>query len=312
MKGISVIIPVYNREHFIRESIQSVIDQDYQGEIEIIVSDDGSTDKTLEIVNTFGQRVKILQKEEYVDRGASRARNRAIKAATQDYIAFLDSDDYYLPGHLNRLVHLLESNNEIDYVFCRTLALKEENGRRLFRPWTHPNITKLNIKYTVISGENIVNTNSFVFRKKIFDRIGYFNEALSNSEDYDMWMRINEQFKGAFINSYGATYRVNHGNDQLTTVSNQNIHTCYREVNSAAIQRYYQQGLKDSYRIYSLKHARILLKYKNSTLLRYLKYLLLICRYPIAFIKWIPFYYDKLFRQHKQDEWQALSYFLNT
>lgn len=87
MIGISIIIPTYNREQFIREAIKSVIDQDYDGIIEIIISDDGSSDTTIKIAETFGAKVKVIRKPENCQsQGASGARNRGINASTQPYI----------------------------------------------------------------------------------------------------------------------------------------------------------------------------------------------------------------------------------
>ena len=84
MKGISIIIPVYNRETFLEEAIRSVLEQKYDGSLEIIVSDDGSTDRSLEIAHSFGSQVCVVLKDDKCkSQGVSGARNRGIAAATQ-------------------------------------------------------------------------------------------------------------------------------------------------------------------------------------------------------------------------------------
>lgn len=308
MKGISIIIPVYNREKYIAEAIQSVISQNFKGNLEIIISDDGSTDKTLEIARSFGDKVKILTSKQ-MDHGAARARNRGLHFATQPYIAFLDSDDFYLPNHLNRMTHVLEDDPEIDFAFCRTLQVKNINGEDLYKPWTKTKITKKDTMNLYLSGGNIVNTNCFIFRRHIFKDIGGFDEKFTNGEDMDMWNRISEKYKGAFVDYYGAVYRIEDRKDQLTSVPGVHRHYSSRLVNQAAIDRYYQLDLNNSYRIYKLKIRRSNLK--NKKVIHYINCVFLSCRYPVAFIQTIPSLLQRFFRNKKLDSWEELSLFLS-
>ena len=313
MKGISIIIPTYNRERFIRETIQSVIDQEYDGKIEIIISDDGSTDNTLQIARSFGDKVIILEKKkDCKDQGASATRNRGLKVATQPYIAFLDSDDLYLPRHLKKMGRFLEQNENVDYVFCRSLQVKTENGKTLFKAWTHKKLTKKEIEYPAISGSNIVNTNCFVFRKKIFDVVGVFDVNYPNSEDSDMWIRIGEHFSGIFLDHYGVAYRIDHGEDQLTGAEKRVISEYYKKVNAAAIERYYQQGLKDPYRILLLKIRRSNLNNQRRKYIHYINCLFLIFKYPTGFIQMIPSLWLRLFSRKKENDWKEFSYFIGS
>ena len=262
MKGISVIIPVYNREAFIREAIQSIFDQNYEGGLEIIVSDDGSTDRSLEIAASFGTQVKVILKPEgCASQGVSGARNRGIVAATHPYISFLDSDDFYLPGHLSRMVRVLESKMELGFVFSRILQLKEENGSRLFSPWTRVKLTKWDILYPVISGSNVVHTNAFLFKRDVFETVGFFNESYTNGEDGDMWMRVSEQYIGGFSDHYGAVYRIGHNYNQLTDKNNQDqIQRCFKGVYTDALVRCQSHSRMDRYRLFRL---RLILAYFN-------------------------------------------------
>lgn len=262
MKGISVIIPVYNREAFLAEAIQSVLSQNYNGVLEIIVSDDGSTDRSLEIAASFGNQVHVLLKPEgCTSQGVSGTRNRGIAVATQPYVAFLDSDDFYLPNHLNRMAAMLERRPELGFVFSRTLQMKELNGQRLFVPWTRAKVTMRDILYPVISNSYVVHTNTFLFRKVVFERVGVFNESYTNYEDSDMWIRISEQYRGGFLDHYGAVYRIEHDFSQLTDKNNQDqIRRCSNGIYTDALVRCQSQSKRDRYRLFRL---RLTLAYYN-------------------------------------------------
>jgi glycosyltransferase involved in cell wall biosynthesis len=311
MNGISVIIAAYNSQMFIAEAIQSVLDQDYDGHLEIIISDDGSSDKTLEISESFGDKVTILKRErDCLSQGASSTRNRGLMAATKPYICFLDSDDFLLPDHLNRIASVLENNPNLGFAFCRILEIKEEKGLKLYKPWTQQHISKNDVLNPMVSRNQVVCTNSFIFRKIVFDKVGGFNETYSNGEDSDMWMRISEKYRGAFVDHYGAVYRKQHGNNQLTKNPKEIINNCHLAIINNAIQRYYQLGLNDSNRIFELKHLILHGKYNNVKLFYVLKYLCLICRYPIPFSKRIVPIINKIIRTKKTNDWYELPHFI--
>jgi len=291
-KGISVIIPTFNRERHIEEAIQSILRQECSDNIEIIISDDGSTDNTLTVASRFGEKVKILEKPAGCSsQGASGARNRGIEAATQPYISFLDSDDFYLPGHLKKIRNILENNPQLGFAFCRILECEEANGKRMYRPWTHSKVFKEDIENPVVSRSHIVHTNSFLFRKEVLEKVGFFNESYSNGEDGDLWMRISELYKGSFSDHYGAIYKTSHGDSQLTKNKEEEIRNNYLKIFNAAIKRYYQLRLHDSYRIFKLKHIILNLLFKNRKDIYYVKYIRLILNYPIAPIYIIKEYF---------------------
>jgi glycosyltransferase involved in cell wall biosynthesis len=288
-KGISVIIPTYNRDQFVAECIQSVLNQDYKGNLEIIISDDGSTDKTLEIATTFQSKVKIIRKPfNCKTQGVAATRNRGIHVSSQPYICFLDSDDFFLPGHLKRISEVLENEPELGFAFCRVLEIEEKNGIKLFRPWTRDRIFKNDIKNPCASRSHIVHTNSFLFKKEVFDKTGVFNEKYTLGEDGDQWMRISEQFKGKFVDYFGAVYRIDHGTHQLTKKSGNEIKKCNLLIFEAAKRRYYKFKLKDSKRIYKIKYNLLWFKYRDNDeekYIYYFLYLFLIIRYPIGYLQ---------------------------
>lgn len=264
MKGISVIIPTYNREKLVGEAIRSVLDQDYSGMVEIIISDDGSTDNTLEVVSSFGSKIKIILKpDDCHSQGASGARNRGILKATQPYICFLDSDDFYLPGHLNKMVSALESESEFSFAICNSLEMLEINNKRVYRRWTKANIDYRDLENLSITTIHFANSNGFIFKKNVFNKVGLFNEEIQVGEDSDMWMRINENFKGVYSNHYGSVIR-NHNMQQLTDIPKSSLRASHYTVYRNAIKRYHEKNLKNFYRLQALWFLTI--KYKISQL----------------------------------------------
>jgi glycosyltransferase involved in cell wall biosynthesis len=255
MNGISVIIPVYNREPFLGEAIRSVLAQKYAGQLEIIVSDDGSTDRSIDVACAFGDRVKVVRKPEgCTAQGASGTRNRGIAAATQSYVAFLDSDDFYLPDHLNRMAAVLERRPDLGFVFSRVLQMREQDGHRYFAPWTRAILTKRDIANPLVSGPYIVNTDAFLFRRTVFDVVGVFDESYSNGEDGDLWLRISERHVGSFLNHYGAVYRIAHGTNQLT--NDERLRRCAIRLWSNALARYRELNLDNRFHLFRLRFIK--------------------------------------------------------
>ena len=308
--GISVIIPTYNRENFIGEAIESVLQQDYSGKIEIIVSDDGSTDKTIEIANSFGNKVIVaLKPTNCTSQGVASNRNRGIRLASQQLITFLDSDDFYLPGHLQNISSSLD-NNDFGFSFCRILKMQEINGKKLFKPWTRATVFKNDIKNIAVSRTRIVHTNAFIFRRDVFDIVGYFDEEYTNGEDTDLWMRISEKFKGTFSNHFGAVYRIQHNMSQLTKNDAGLLKQCYTEIHKKAIQRYYKMEMKDDDRLFKLKHWLLVYNYRQDRWNYYIKYFMLIIKFPKTFIRRIPLFLSEFQERQKSNQWKDLKYFL--
>lgn len=311
-KGISVIIPAFNRQELIGECIESVLSQSFKGSLELIISDDGSTDKTLEIAKRYGDKIKIIHKPvDCKSQGVASTRNRGIMASTKQFICFLDSDDFFLPGHLNRISAVLEKDLGLGFAFCRCLETKRKGNIQLFRPWTREYVLKNDVKNPCASRSRIVHTNTFLFKKAVFEKVGLFNESYSNGEDGDLWMRISEQFKGKFLNYHGVVYRLHEGG-QLTKNYRETLRSNYYLIFEQAKKRYYQLNLKDQRRIFKIKYHLLDMKYRSknpSKLNFYLFYLGLIFSYPKGYFqKLLETYFN-----HKQSKdfcaWRNLNYF---
>ena len=297
--GVSVIVPVFNREEFLGECIESILSQDYTGLIEIIISDDGSIDKSLEIAHSYGNRVKVVAKPiGCISQGASGARNRGIAVSKCRYIAFLDSDDYFLPGYLQRMVNELKENEDIGYAYCRCKKESvDSNGIVTISDWTRKKLSRLDQEYHVLSRAFCINTNVIVFRAEVFNAVGVFNTELTNGEDTDLWLRVSEIYKGIFVDIFGSVYRVNHGNSQLTSANVARMKECSAEIYTAAFSRAYASINCDPLRMllivrallygtYAMSGGRIGSIYRHSAVT--LKLLVL---FPVATVKFIKLHF---------------------
>jgi len=179
---ISVIIPTFNRRQVLGRAIDSVLTQTRPAD-EIIIIDDGSTDSTeLYIRETYPDIQYIYQS----NKGISYSRNQGIRAAKGDWLAFLDSDDQWLPKKLENQSEAL--NNQPLYNFCHSNEIWIRNGRRVNQGNKHEkaggNIFQRCLPHCVIS------PSSVIIHRSIFDSFGLFDESLPVCEDYDLWLRI--------------------------------------------------------------------------------------------------------------------------
>lgn len=182
---ISIIIPLYNKEQYIRQTLESVFNQTYQ-EFEIVIVDDGSTDGSLDVVRQVGDpRIRIVCKE---NGGVSSARNLGIKEARYDYLAFLDADDLWMPDHLEVIARLMEK-----YPQCGLFG----TSYQFQRPGQQPTMPMLRCPlpfsgedgvlsnyYEVASGIDMpMQTSTFVVSKAIAQQIGGFFVGVQGGED---------------------------------------------------------------------------------------------------------------------------------
>lgn len=205
---VSAVIPAYNCERFIAETIRSVLGQTYR-DVECIVVDDGSTDGTARVVEAFGDRVRLVRQ---ANAGPSRARNTGVAAARGEYVAFLDSDDAWLPEKLERQVPLLQSRPELGLVYTGiyfadetltpTSVMLPPDGRRALR-----NTLLLELPVIPLSMTGVMPTRAF-------HEVGGFDEQLSNASDWDFTCRVAAAFPVEGVQEPLALYRL-HGASQL-------------------------------------------------------------------------------------------------
>ena len=182
MSLISVIIPTYNRSDFLKEAIESVLKQTYQP-FELIVVDDGSTDDTASVLSCYAGKISALSVHHG---GPSAARNHGIQAAHGDYIAFLDSDDLWLPGKLAAQMHFFHNNPEAR--ICQTEEIWMRNSVRVNPRQKHK-------KYSGWIFDKclplcVVSPSAVMIHRSVFKQVGLFDETFPACEDYDLWLRI--------------------------------------------------------------------------------------------------------------------------
>lgn len=283
-KGISVIIPVYNREKYIQYAIDSILSQKYNAPLEIIISDDGSTDKSLDIVRSYNNsQIVILEKpKDCKQQGAAPARNRGLKNAKYPLVCFLDSDDFQLDGFLINMSSALIENPMLHFVICRTKEEIIKQGTSTIKEWTKKRVSNYDINYLGLTRSNIINTNCIMFRRSVFTNI-MFNENLKNGEDSDLWLRIGEQFKGQFVDFYG-TVRRSHEDDQLTKNPKEETNYIANLIYTSALER--SIANKDEFRVFLLKVQQNIGINRNKWKKKFEK-ISLIIKHPIYGLKFI-------------------------
>lgn len=179
---VSVIIPAYNRCGWIAEAVDSVLGQDYRP-FELIVVDDGSTDSTPWILSSYGSRIRVIQQE---NSGVSAARNLGAANARGGFLAFLDSDDYWLPGKIAAQAEFFRNNP--GFRICQTEEIWIRRGVRVNPGLKHEKragmIFEDSLELCLIS------PSAVMMERSLFEEHGGFDEALSACEDYDLWLKI--------------------------------------------------------------------------------------------------------------------------
>lgn len=211
---VTIVTPSLNQGRFIRETIESVLTQDYPN-IEYIVVDGCSRDETLDILKEYGKRILWISER---DNGQAEAINKGWKMGNGEVLAWLNSDDTYLPGAVANAVAFLKTNPNTMLVYGEGWHTTE-NGEIIERYPTEPfNVMRL--------AETCYICQPTVFiRKNLVDEIGYLDESLNYCMDYDFWIRAAKKYTLSYTEKYFAKSRIYAG----TKTMSQRIEVC-REV----------------------------------------------------------------------------------
>ena len=207
---VSIIIPTYNRGWIIKEAIESVLAQNFI-DFELIVIDDGSTDNTSEILDSYREDITVLRQN---NKGVSAARNRGLSEASGRFIAFLDSDDLWLPQKLSRQVDFFNSNP--DALICQTEEIWIRNNVRVNPKKRHKKLSGMIFERSLALC--LVSPSAVMIKRRLFDEIGGFDETLPACEDYDLWLRISCRYPVFLIDTPLIIKRGGHS-DQLSASS---------------------------------------------------------------------------------------------
>jgi glycosyltransferase involved in cell wall biosynthesis len=195
---VSTVIPSYNYGRYVCEAVQSVLDQTYKP-VEIIVVDDGSTDDTRSRLAAFGDAIRYIHQE---NNGHGSARNRGIRAATGEWIAFLDADDRWHPKKLEIQFDAARALEDVCFLGSPACGWSDELD-------AHPEVRRLSIRDFLTWTP--LNSSSALVKRSCFDKIGVFDETLKGAEDRDMWMRLAAEFPTATVVSPCVSYRAHPG-----------------------------------------------------------------------------------------------------
>jgi teichuronic acid biosynthesis glycosyltransferase TuaG len=174
---VTVIIPTYNRAAVIRKALDTALNQTYRN-LEILVVDDGSTDETAQVLSEYQNRIRYIYQS---NQGPSAARNRAITEAQGKYIAFLDSDDEWLPTKLEKQIAFLESHPDLSFVACLST-----NERKAYSVYQEPGPQFLKFLRQPFKP----NVSRYVVHRECFEQLGLFDTSIHGPEDWEMWLRL--------------------------------------------------------------------------------------------------------------------------
>lgn len=202
MPLISIIIPVYNGEKTIQETIESVLQQTFK-DFEILLINDGSHDSTLEVINNIKEeRLRVFS---YSNAGVSTSRNRGLDLAKGEFIAFLDADDLWTPDKLETQLKALQDNSQAAVAYSWSDWI-DESGQFL-RSGGHISVNgkvfeQLLVRDFIESGSNPL------IRKQALDDVGEFDQSVTPAEDWDMWLRLAARYEFVAVPCVQILYRV--------------------------------------------------------------------------------------------------------
>lgn len=231
MPQVSIIIPTYNRAHFIKQAVESALIQTYQ-DFELIVVDDGSTDDTKQVLADYAGRLQYIYQP---NQGRSAARNRGIELAQGEYIAFLDSDDLWLPNKLSRQVPALDTApdnvalvhgyKQIVDEKLNPIPLWETRLRRYYALAEKGQETYENYLHSAC-----IFTSTILIRKSALVAIGNYDTTLYALEDLDLYLRLLlKSYTFTFISEPPLIKYRSHNNNTDNLTSNQHYLRVYEK-----------------------------------------------------------------------------------
>ncbi|MGR8920874.1 MAG: glycosyltransferase family 2 protein [Gammaproteobacteria bacterium] len=211
-KLVSIIIPAYNCADLVGETIDNVLEQSYPHK-ELIVVNDGSTDRTREVLEAYGDRIRLIDQP---NSGAPAARNTGLLAAQGDYICLIDADDLWMPGKLDAQVRHLEQNPEVGMVYHDWFVWEAgPDGSFQVPPASQFPDTgdaidpeKSGWIYPQLLLDCVVHTSTIMVRREIREQVGLFDDTIRNGDDYDYWLRVSRITRIDKLKKVYSLYRI--------------------------------------------------------------------------------------------------------
>ena len=207
--AVSILIPIHNCERYLNRSLDSIMNQSFQ-DYEVIVVLNCCTDNSENIVKSYQKEfpLKILECDEP---GIVPALNTGIFACEGDLIARQDGDDYWYPDKLVEQVEFLNQNPDVDIVGTQ-IRMVDSELKPIEDSLTHP-LVNLEIKQKLLAGNNAIAHPSVVFRRKIFNKAGIYEDTYKFAEDYYLWLKCVRWYKFANLPDIMVDYRISNNPD---------------------------------------------------------------------------------------------------
>lgn len=216
MAWLSVIVPTYNGAKYLAEAFDSVVRQGLVTDVELLVVDDGSSDETLSIVDTYQSRLTIVLIDKQPDGNWVSSTNLALDRAKGEFVCFLHQDDFWLPGRLEVVRDLVSSFPDRDIFFTAAQFVNHAGrvGGRWHPPFCFlPNLASNREFFEKLLVQNSVAIPAPVFRKSLAISVGGLDEALWYTADWDFWLKMVLSGRAAFLNHETVAFRI-HGQSQ--------------------------------------------------------------------------------------------------
>lgn len=267
MPKISIIIPVYNGENTIRETLDSVFAQTFQ-DWELIISNDGSTDRTLEMVEAISDsRLRIISD---TNAGLSESRNRGIRIAKGEYISFLDADDLWSSDKLEAQLQALENNPQAAVAYSWTNYIDEKSN------WVRSGLhlsPQGNVLSELFIHNFLENGSNFLVRREALDRVGYFETSLTSAQDWDLYLRLADCYHFVPISRPQIFYRISSSSfsTNLQRHHSQSLLVIERALTRRPeyLKPYYKETLANLYKYLACKVFQTASNKKNGVLAIY-------------------------------------------
>lgn len=260
MAKVSVIIPTYNRAHYICESIDSALAQTFK-DYEIIVVDDGSTDNTREVLKKYGDKIQYIYQ---ANMGPPAAMNTGVRKAKGEYYLILGDDDALMPGMVERQVEVLDKNPDVAFV-CSGIHFVDTNGE-IYKTSRDGRARERSFKSLLF--DNFVWHLTTLVRRDISEEMGHFDESLLTTHDHDLWIRMAIKYRFEYTDLPLAKFRRHPGNysknldlhlqDHLTILDKKEVrrHLTWLEYMKFRAVNFYRFGIFYARRGDYLKAAR--------------------------------------------------------
>jgi len=226
---ITIVTPSFNQGKYIERTIQSVLRQNYP-DLEYIVIDGGSTDETLSILKRYEGRLRWTSEK---DSGQSEAINKGFRLAKGEIVAWLNSDDTYLPGALEKVGRYFAAYPDVMMVYGEGYMIDENDAIKSRFPFTEP---KFDLWKLIYFGDYILQQSTF-FRQSIFDSIEMLGESLHYTMDWDLFIRIGKRFRVDYIPEYFGCIR-EHGEAKTSTGGSKRFEEIKGIVRKHGVMRY--------------------------------------------------------------------------